>query len=848
MHDRVMQPTRLPNDLDQFLAGLLEKVFPLAMIFGTLAVVASFYRAAWYGWYRTAILHLALYLLAMAAFLARRWFREQLVFALMLACVSVIAVQSLRAFALAGPGIMLLLFVCALTGIFLGKRAGMIVLIGSGLLIAVFGFIACTGIGAGANPNLPAYLSSPFNWTIQLLMFVMFLTPLILAVNEYQSRMLEALRDLRANNALLEREVSTRRETEERLRKSEEKYRAIFENAIEGIFQTTPDGGLLNANPSLARIAGYESPEQLLASMTNVETQLYVNPDDRRAIIQDLAQHGFVEGFETKGYRKDGSILWASINARAVRDERGEILRIEGTLEDVTKRKLAEIALQESEEKYRCAVESALIGFYIIQDNVFRFVNKKFCDMFGYEYREIVDTLCPLEMVDQSDRNRVSKLMQKRLADKDSPVKQHEGKALRKDGAVILVRAMAKQFTYNGKPALVGTVIDVTEQLTLEAQLRQAQKMEAIGTLAGGVAHDFNNMLTVILGYAEIIKLRLSQNDPLLDSLAGIENAALRSKEITNQLLAFSRKQIISPKVMDLNYSILGVEKTLSRLIGEHITLRFVPRKNLWKIHMDPSQVHQVLFNLAVNAHDAMPHGGTLVIETSNVELDEGFCQKHAGATLGAYVRLRVSDDGVGMDEETLSHIFEPFFTTKPIGKGTGLGLATVYGVIKQNNGFIEVTSKPKRGTRFGIYFPRTLGESASQEADKPSPEPDKTGTILLVEDDAMVRSTTTELLQAAGYEVITPSTPMEALALCETMSDPIDLVITDVVMPLLSGKEFKDRFDAIRPGIHTLFMSGYPSDVVALHGVLESGIHFIQKPFTAQELIDKIRETMKKR
>jgi two-component system, cell cycle sensor histidine kinase and response regulator CckA len=405
----------------------------------------------------------------------------------------------------------------------------------------------------------------------------------------------------------------------------------------------------------------------------------------------------------------------------------------------------------------------------------------------------------------------------------------------------------------NGDILWDGIILEITERKRaeeekprLESQLIQAQKMESVGRLAGGVAHDFNNMLSVILGYADLIKSRLSSADPLLKDILAIEKAAGHSRDVTRQLLAFSRKQIIAPQPVDLN-DLLGVtEKTLARLIGEDIDLHFYPEEALWKIRFDPAQMNQILVNLMVNARDAMPDGGKLTIETANTHLDEAYCRNHLGFKPGCYVLLTVSDNGIGMDREVLSHVFEPFFTTKEVGKGTGLGLATIYGIVKQNGGFINVYSEPGQGTTFKIYIPRIVeedGEVALRAEEAPLVH--ATGRILLVEDDEMVREVTKDILEAIGYTVLAAETPQAAVSLSENPEERIDLLLTDVVMPGLSGKELSDRVKAVRPDAKVLFMSGYTSNVIVHHGILEAGVHFIQKPFSMRDLARKVRQVM---
>ena len=387
--------------------------------------------------------------------------------------------------------------------------------------------------------------------------------------------------------------------------------------------------------------------------------------------------------------------------------------------------------------------------------------------------------------------------------------------------------------------------IDITERKQLEEQLLRSQRMEAIGQLAGGIAHDFNNMLSVILGYAELIKSGLPQGHPMIKSAVEIEKAGLHSRDITRQLLAFSRKQIIAPKTTNLNKLIKNITKTLSQLIGENIDLRFFPGENLWKVRVDHSQVDQILINLAVNARDAMPAGGALTIETSNAYLDETYCVSHVECSPGYYVLLEVTDTGAGMDKEMLSHVFEPFFTTKEVGKGTGLGLATVYGIVKQNGGFINIYSELGKGASFKIYIPRMIDSGEEEERTEEAPPSVRSGRVLLVEDDDMVRKMTAAILEKIGYSVIQSETPMEALTFCEKETASIDLLITDVVMPQMSGTELTDKIRKIKPGLKVLFMSGYTENVIVRQGVLKEGIHFVQKPFSMNDFARKVREAM---
>jgi PAS domain S-box-containing protein len=382
------------------------------------------------------------------------------------------------------------------------------------------------------------------------------------------------------------------------------------------------------------------------------------------------------------------------------------------------------------------------------------------------------------------------------------------------------------------------------EKNQLEEQLQQAQKMESVGRLAGGVAHDFNNMLCVIIGYANLALMDLSPLQPLHTPLEEIRKAAERSADLTRQLLAFARKQTVIPQVLDLNKTVAGMLNMLQRIIGEDIHLAWQSGEGEWSVKMDPSQIDQILANLCVNARDAIADIGTITIETGNSIIDEGYCAHNAGFLPGDYVRLVVSDDGCGMDRETLAHIFEPFFTTKGVGEGTGLGLATVYGAVKQNNGFINVYSEPGLGTTFTIYLPRYAGKNL-QVRTPLATDPLNCGreTILLVEDEAAILDISRMILTRLGYTVLAANSPSEALGLAREHPGALSLLMTDVVMPEMNGKDLAKKLVALHPQLKRLFMSGYPADVIAHHGVLEEGVHFIQKPFSMPDLAAKLRE-----
>ena len=385
---------------------------------------------------------------------------------------------------------------------------------------------------------------------------------------------------------------------------------------------------------------------------------------------------------------------------------------------------------------------------------------------------------------------------------------------------------------------------DITDHLRLEHQFHQAQKMESVGRLAGGVAHDFNNGLSVIMGYTELALDRMAESDPLYANLQEILKAANHSKDITRQLLAFARKQTVAPKILDLNATVESMLKMLRRLIGEDIDMAWLPDSGLWPIRIDPAQVDQILANLCVNARDAIAGVGKLTIETQTIHLGPDFCSHHPDAVSGDYVLLSVSDDGSGMDSDTLDHIFEPFFTTKALGKGTGLGLSTVYGIVKQNNGFIDAVSRPGQGTTFKLYFPRYQGPTVDEAAaaKRVKMVEGQGETVLLVEDDASILQLTTAMLERLGYTVVPVNSPIEAMRRVNQERLNIDLLLTDVVMPEMNGPALAEKMCSLYPDLKCLFMSGYTFDVMAYRNISKKDLNFIHKPFTIKDLSIMLR------
>jgi len=543
----------------------------------------------------------------------------------------------------------------------------------------------------------------------------------------------------RGAQLLTVRDITKQKQAEQALNQRERNHRLLFEEAILCIYQSTPEGRLLNVNPTMARMFGFESATQMMACITDISTQIYVDPKRREEFKALMREQGMVRHFEIQAYRMDGTKLWLWCNARSVH-EGDTIVRYEGTFEDITDRKLVEDELHQVQAEYRDIVDNAIAGISR-STPAGRYItaNPALAKMLGYDSAlELVESVTDISRqvyVDPARREALNELMKKK-----GYVTNFECQAYRKDGSKMWLSANVRAIYKDGILARYEAVSDdVTERKELEAQLRQAQKMEAVGQLAGGVAHDFNNALGVITGYSDLLQNILPAEERSHGYAVEIAKAGRRAATLTRQLLAFSRKQVIQPVVTDLNTATCELEKMLRRLLGEEIEITFKRKSGLGLIKIDPIQIEQVLMNLAVNSRDAMPDGGKLRIETANVQLDENWARRNIHTAAGSYVMLSVTDTGCGMDKETQLHIFEPFFTTKPLGQGTGLGLSIVYGIVKQNAGYVMVYSKVGRGTTFKLYLPR-LSEGAAVPFPQSLRVPDVLShgaqTVLVVEDE----------------------------------------------------------------------------------------------------------------
>ena len=637
-------------------------------------------------------------------------------------------------------------------------------------------------------------------------------------------------------------DITERKEAERALQASEEKFRNLFDNSQVGIFRSRLDGSeMLDVNEQFLRIFKRRR-EEVLGRPAMVH---WVDPADREVLMERIRHGHSVSDFEADLLASDGEVRRCVLSVRLYADEGV----VEGSIADVTERRNAEDALRKSEERHRAILQSALDGFWVVDaEGRILEVNETYCRMSGYSQEELLSMrLFELEGAESPEEiaTRSRSIVEEGAA-------RFESRHRRKDGSTYPVEVSVRHRPVDGG-IHVAFIQDITrrrqsedERAAMQAQLQHAQKMESVGRLAGGVAHDFNNMLGVILGNVDLALEQVAESDPLREDLTEVRRAAVRSVELTRQLLAFARKQTVAPLVLDLNSTVGGMLKMLQRLIGEDITIGWRPQAELWPVKVDPSQVDQILANLCVNARDAISGTGTLTIETANRTFTAAEPRTRADMMPGDYVEMSVRDDGAGMDAETQQHLFEPFYTTKTLGKGTGLGLATVWGIVRQNNGFIEVSSAVGQGTTFRIFLPRHRGKAASASADGVAGAVPRGGeTILLVEDEPGLLALAARMLERQGYRVLRAGTPGEAMRLAREYHGDIQLLMTDVVMPEMNGRELAKQVLTLFPGIKRLFMSGYTSDVIAHRGVLDNGVHFVQKPFTMESLTRKVREAL---
>ncbi len=625
-----------------------------------------------------------------------------------------------------------------------------------------------------------------------------------------------------------------------RLRDRELRFRRLFEAGVAGVIISDFDGNFKEANDAFLRMLGY-SREEMLAGKLNWSV---ISPLDR--VVPDTEERaqlratGFLPLSERVYVHKDGRHIAALVGSAAL-EGRDECITY---VTDITARKEAEQGLRASEEKYRTLFEHSPIPNFLFDQDSLRFlaVNDAALRSYGYSRDEFLAMSLRDVLLPENVRAAVEQILAMREGASSPGPQKHR----RKDGGVIDVELSVHTFGFGGRPSMLTMAQDVTQRNRMEGQVRQAQKMDAIGNLAGGVAHDFNNLLSIILSYSHMLASGLKDGDPMRDDLEEILGAGRRAADLTRQLLAFSRQQILQPKIVDLNGIIGGVTKMLRRLVGEDVELTVVSGAELGAVKADPGQIEQVVMNLVVNARDAMPGGGKLTIETASVELDASYAAAHADVHPGRYVMLAVTDSGTGMDARTRERIFEPFFTTKEKGKGTGLGLSTVFGIVQQSGGHIWVYSEVGEGTTIKVYLPHAdPGSLVAVETAPESRTRRGSETILLVEDEEPVRLLARTILERHGYHVLEAQGGGDALLICEQHTAKIHLLLTDVVMPRMSGRKLAERLGVVRPEMKVLFMSGYADNAVVRHGVLDSDVAFLQKPITPETLTLKVREVI---
>jgi len=729
----------------------------------------------------------------------------------------------------------------AVDGILLCNHEGIIV-DGNAAMCALLGMERTTFIGQHVSTlpfNEPHALAEP--WCEQLLYpGQTVLCEHMLAQADGSLRFLEMRTTQMPDGSYqsIFRDITERKRTEQALRESQEKFALAFASSPDAVnINRLADGLFVEVNKGFTELTGYTREE--IVGKTSLQLGLWHNPAERQRMVEELQAQGYCENLEAVFRRKDGSCGTGLMSARPILlNEEPHIISI---TRDITRRKQAEADL----ERLKVAIEQAGEAVVITDVNgEIVYANPAFSAVSGYAKDEVLQQNPRILKSGEHDEAFYQELWRTIASGhtwSGRVINKRKGGTLYTEEATI-----SPVFDQQGKIVnYVAIKRDISDQLKLEAQYLQAQKMESVGRLTGGVAHDFNNILAVITGYCEMAMLKVAPEQPVHSDLEKIYEAAMRSADIIRQLLAFSRKQAIIPKIIDLNELVAGMLKMLQRMIGEGIELIWSPAANLPSIKMDPAQIDQILANLCVNARDALDGTGTITLRTGRVELDHASCAGQNGVAPGTYVVLTVTDNGCGIDPEIREKIFEPFFTTKGV-LGTGLGLSTVYGIIKQNNGHVEVRSAPGQGATFLVYLPAHDVRSSTAMENVLDPPPLGQGeTVLLVEDDTSVLALARAMLESLGYKVLAAATPGEAMLVAKQTDTPIDLLLTDVIMPTLNGKELADRLSERQPSLKVLFMSGYAADVITAKATLASDAAFLQKPFSIKSLADSVKSVL---
>jgi PAS domain S-box-containing protein len=630
------------------------------------------------------------------------------------------------------------------------------------------------------------------------------------------------------------------RSAEDALRESEEQYRLFFDANAEPMWVYDRDTlAILAVNEAAIAHYGYSRGE--FTSMTIADLRPEMDVEKLKEALKDPT-YGFQMRRPWRHRLKDGTTISVEVSSNDIMflGKRARLV----LAADVTERQRAEDALRESEERFAKAFHSnpEPVAIHRLSDGTYIDVNQSFLAVTGFKREQIIGrTVDDINIVVDQEARAVWR----RTILESGSIRKWETRFRVKSGEIRWALLSIEPIDVRGVKCVLSVTEDITDRKQLEEQLMQSQKMEAVGTLAGGIAHDFNNLLTAIIGHSQLLKGRVGEQDALYTDVAEIEKAGLRAASLTRQLLAFSRKQMLEMKILDVNSVIADMGPMLGRLIGEDVTLQTDLDPHLGTVRADNSHIQQVIMNLAVNARDAMPRGGQLTIQTRNATLDAGYAKNHAEIPGGDYVMLAVCDNGTGIDKKTQERIFEPFFTTKEHGKGSGLGLSTTYGIVKQSGGNIMVYSEPGRGTVFKVYLPRALGLAEGPEPeDRLSTMSSGSETILLVEDEEMVRALAAQVLSNVGYRVVDAANGNEAIGVARGHKGEIDLVLTDAVMPEMSGMELVDRLQQIRPGISVLMMSGYSREAMT-GSMLSPSVKLLQKPFTPVDLCRKVREVL---